>query len=250
MQAMQNPSRKLDLSGATNFRDLGGYVGQDGRTVRWRKLFRSDHLAGLSSDDKSQLAELGLARACDFRGELERAPQACAMPGVNVFSLAIEPTVVQGMQSLLAAGKELTPQATVDLMEQTYRDFVLHNSAQFARFFGHLLDNDTPLVFHCTAGKDRTGFAAALILSALGVSRDQVMQDYLLTNQFYQQPKSAAGFASQEVLDVLWRVQERFLNASLQAVESGHGDVDAYLEKAIGLGWKERARLEALYLEP
>ena len=75
-------------------------------------------------------------------------------------------------------------------------------------------DDDAPLVFHCTAGKDRTGFAAALILSALGVPLPVVMQDYLLTNDFYRQPKAANGFASQDVLDVLWQVQADFLEAA------------------------------------
>ncbi len=246
---MSTISRRLALSGSTNFRDLGGYIGRDGRSVRWRRLFRSDHLGELTPDDIALLSGLGLARVCDFRGAQERLAQACGLPGVAVHALSIEPTVVQGMQSLLAAGKALTAQATVELMEQTYRDFVLHNTPRFAELFGHLLDNDTPLVFHCTAGKDRTGFAAALILSALGVPRTVVVQDYLLTNDYYRQPKAPSGFASQEVLDVLWKVQTGFLDAALQTVETGYRDVDTYLDKALGLDRSKRARLEALYLE-
>ncbi len=237
------------MHGSTNFRDLGGYAGRNGRNVRWRRLFRSDHLGELSAQDVSVLSGLGLSRVCDFRGAQERTAHACALPGVAVHALSIEPTVVQGMQSLLAAGKVLTPQATMALMEQTYRDFVLHNSPRFAELFGHLLEDDAPLVFHCTAGKDRTGFAAALILSALGVPRAVVMQDYLLTNAFYRQPAAASGFASQEVLDVLWKVQSGFLEAALQTVESRHGSVDEYLAKALGIGPAQRRRLEQLYLE-
>jgi len=245
---MNDPSRRLELRGSTNFRDLGGYVGHDGRPVRWRRLFRSDHLGELTRDDVQALSDLGLARVCDFRGARERAMVPCVMPGVTVHALSIEPTVVQGMQSLLATGKALTPQATVELMEQTYRDFVLDNSPRFAALFDHLLHDDTPLVFHCTAGKDRTGFAAALILSALGVPRTVVMQDYLLTNAHYRQPKSAVGFAPQDVLDVLWKVQPRFLEAALQVVESDYGSLEVYLADAIGLGSSQRKRLEQLYL--
>ena len=245
---MNMPIRRLELLGSTNFRDLGGYVGRDGRPVRWRRLFRSDHLGELTAQDVRALSELGLARVCDFRGAQERVAHPCQMPGVTVHALSIEPTVVQGMQSLLAAGKTLTPQATVELMEQTYRDFVLDNSPRFAELFDHLLHDDTPLVFHCTAGKDRTGFAAALILSALGVPRTVVMQDYLLTNDFYRQPKAVSALASQEVLDVLWKVQAGFLEAALQVVEADHGGVDAYLDKSIGLGSAQRKRLEQLYL--
>jgi len=248
MAPMPSPTRLLPLNGASNFRDLGGYAGANGRSVRWRRLFRSDHLGELTAQDVAQLSTLGLARVCDFRGREERLPRACALPGVAVHALSIEPTVVQGMQSLLAQGRALTPQATVALMEQTYRDFVLHNSPRFAELFAYLLDDDVPLVFHCTAGKDRTGFAAALILSALGVPSPVVMQDYLLTNDFYRQPAAAGGFASQEVLDVLWRVQPAFLQAAMQVVESEYGSLDAYLERAIGLGPLQRQRLQQLHL--
>lgn len=224
-------------------------MGHGGRAVRWRRLFRSDHLGELTPGDVEVLAGLGLARVCDFRGAQERRAHACVLPGVAVHTLSIEPTVVQGMQSLLAAGKALTPEATIDLMEQTYRDFVLDNTPRFAELFGHLLDDDTPLVFHCTAGKDRTGFAAALILSALGVPRTVVVQDYLLTNDYYRQPAAATGFAPQEILDLLWKVRPGFLDAALQTVDQVHGGMDAYLDNALGLGRAARMRLQALYLE-
>src|ERR1035437_6371432 len=113
------PTRSLKLTGASNFRDLGGYAGQGGRTVRWRQLFRSDHLAALTADDLALLSPLGLARVCDLRGESERAQLACALAGVPVHSLPIEPTVVPRMSELLAAGHVLTAQETVRLMQQT-----------------------------------------------------------------------------------------------------------------------------------
>ncbi|WP_296443935.1 tyrosine-protein phosphatase [Rhodoferax sp. UBA5149] len=245
------PTRSLILTGASNFRDLGGYAGQGGRAVQWRRLFRSDHLAALTPQDVAQLASLGLTRAYDFRGEAERAAVSYALPGVTSYSLPIEPTVVQRMKDLLESGHQLTAQDTVRLMQQTYRAFVHDNSPRFAELFGHLLDSNAPLVFHCTAGKDRTGFAAALILLALGVPRPVVMQDYLLTNELFLMPPTATpGLASQEVLNVLWRVQEDFLDAALHAVEADFGGVPKYLEQTMGLGPKEQARLATLYLQP
>ena len=169
---MPTPSRSLNLTGATNFRDLGGYPGQDGRLVRWRRLFRSDNLAGLSTQDLAVLTELGLTRAFDFRGVNERADASYDLPGVVQHSLSIEPTVVQSLRALMDTGRRLTEPDAVALMQQTYRAFVHDNASRFGELFTHLLDNDAPLVFHCTAGKDRTGFAAALILLALGVSRE------------------------------------------------------------------------------
>jgi len=246
---MQTPTRSLNLTGASNFRDLGGYAGKDGRTVHWRKLFRSDHLADLTPDDLALLSDLGVSRVCDFRGKTERLAQICVIPGAVVSSLAIEPTVVQGMKSLIDAGQSVTVQDTVKLMQQTYRDFVLDNSPRFAEFFGQLLEHDAPLVFHCTAGKDRTGFAAALLLEALGVARPVVVQDYLLTNDFYQMPKANPAGLPQEVLNVLWRVQTNFLDAAFQTLETDYGDVSGYLSQALGVDVKAQARLAELYLQ-
>lgn len=244
-----NPTRSLQLCGATNFRDLGGYAGQGGRTVRWRKLFRSDHLADLTPEDLLLIDRLGVARVFDFRGKTERLAQACAIPGVVVHSLAIEPTVVQGLKTLIDAGQLVTVDNTVDLMQQTYRDFVLDNSPRFAEFFGYLLADDAPQVFHCTAGKDRTGFAAALLLEALGVPREVILQDYLLTNDLYQMPKANPAGLPQEVMNVLWRVQANFLEAAFEVVEADFGSVPRYLNEALGVDAPAQARLAALYLQ-
>ena len=247
---MQTPTRSLQLSGASNFRDLGGYAADSGRMVRWRRLFRSDHLAALTQDDIVELSRHGLARVCDFRGETERAPLLCAMPGLSVHFLPIEPMVVQGMNDMIDAGRRLTAKDTVRMMQHTYRAFVHDNAGAYAEFFRLLLEGDAPLVFHCTAGKDRTGFAAALILLALGVPRDVVMQDYLLTNQFYRMPANSTSSLPGEVLQVLWRVQEEFLDAAMHAVDTDYGGVQSYMQTALGVGAKERERLAEIYLLP
>jgi protein-tyrosine phosphatase len=177
----ETPTRLVPLQGATNFRDLGGYVGSDGRPLRWRRLFRSEHLGGLTAQDHAALAQLGVRRSFDFRGVRERASQPYDVPGLVQHPLSIEPTVAQEMMALASAGIPLTPPRMVGLMEDLNRRLVTHESARFAQWFEHLLQDDTPLVFHCTAGKDRTGLAAALLLRALGVSQEVVDADYLLT---------------------------------------------------------------------
>ena len=241
--------RSLSLSGASNFRDLGGYQGEGGRHVRWRKLFRSDHLAALTPDDLAAFGALGVTRAFDLRGAAERAAVSYDLPGVTQYPLPIEPTVVQRMKDLLVAGRELTPQQTVALMQETYRAFVNDNAAAFAGLFQHLLADDAPLVFHCTAGKDRTGFAAALILLALGVPRQVVMQDYLLTNELLRMDSAPAYGIPPEVMQVLWRVQAEFLDAALHAVDTDHGGVDAYLQRELGLSPAALRQLQGLYLQ-
>lgn len=237
------------MTGASNFRDLGGYTGHGGQQVKWRSIFRSDHLAGLTPADQSVLAQLGVTRAVDFRGQAESAAYAYALPGVAYHPLAIEPTVVQRAMELQRSGHQLTAQDAVELMQETYRGFVHDNAPRFAALFQLLLASDEPLVFHCTAGKDRTGFAAALILFALGVPRDVVMHDYLLTNSLYRRPAGMGSHAPQEVLAVLWRVQEDFLEAALHKVESEFGGLQPYLVDVLGVDAAAQKELALRYLQ-
>lgn len=244
------PARVLRLEGSSNFRDLGGYATADGRRLQWRRIFRSDHLAGLSAADLQTLAELGIGHSVDFRGANECTVQSYAWPQFKRHAFMVEPTVVQRTQALLAAGHRLTAADTVGMMQETYLSFVRDNADRFARLFQLLLQSDAPLVFHCTAGKDRTGWAAALILHALGVSREQIMEDYLLTNVHYQRPVAAgAGRLPEEVLEVLWRVQAPFLDCALDLVEREHGGMDRYLAEVLGMDRAAREELARRYLE-
>ena len=244
------PSRVIPLLGATNFRDLGGYAGSRGMRVRWRKLFRSDHLAGLHPKDHEALTHLRVSRAFDFRGVSERAQAAYQVPGVAQISLAIEPAVVQRMQDVASAGKTLTGPIVTELMKDLYRDLISQPANPFALLFEHLLEVDEPAVFHCTAGKDRTGLAAALILEALGVSRSDIMQDYLLTNQLYRHPIPENSKTPAEALAVLWTVQAGFLEAAWDTIDQVHGGMEAYLRDHLRLSDKARDALHQRYLEP
>jgi protein-tyrosine phosphatase len=249
MAAMSTPARSIFLQGASNFRDLGGYTGANGRPLKWRKLFRSDHLGDLTPADIAKLSALGLTRVCDFRGKNEREAHPCALPGPQVHALSIEPTVVQALQDFAERNKGIGEADAVRLMQQTYRAFVTDNSARFAELFQHLLQDSSPLVFHCTAGKDRTGFAAALLLAALGVQQDVIVNDYLLTNDLYKPPEMVAGGAPPQVRAAVRRVQPDYLQASLDVVAADFGGMDNYLQKTMGLGAPERKHLHALFLE-
>ncbi len=241
---------RFDLSGASNFRHLGGYVGHQGRRVVGRRVFRSDHLGALTAEDMLQIRALGVRRILDLRGVTERTAAPCALEDVQVHALSIEPSIVQKLSELIAAGHRLTPGEVVGHMQETYRGFVRHNTHRFAELFGHLLESDAPLVFHCTAGKDRTGFAAALILRSLGVAEADVLRDYLLTNERLKPLEPSRHGLAPEVQMVLWRVQPEFLQAAFETVEADYGNVEAYLREGLGLGERERERLRSVYLEP
>jgi protein-tyrosine phosphatase len=246
---MSDATRHLNLAGASNFRDLGGYPGRAGRHTRWRRLFRSNHLAALTEDDIAVLRALGLKSAFDLRGAEERRPSMCRHEGITVHSLPIEPVTMVVLRERLAAGP-LSSEDTAEIMRETYRNYVRDNTASYKALFTHLLGDTAPLVIHCTAGKDRTGFAAALILKSLGVSDELIVEDYLLTNRFYR--RAEAGLSSdlpEQVRAVLGSVEASFLIAALDTVRADYGDLDTYFETGLGLGARERAALEQRYLD-
>lgn len=239
----------ITLQGASNFRDLGGYATASGQRVRRGHVFRSDHLAGLTPQDQRQLQALGVQHSLDFRGQAECQATPYDIAGVQRVALTIEPTVIARMQALVAQGIVPTTEETVELMRETYRDFVNRNAGTYGRFLKHLLEQPTPQVFHCTAGKDRTGFAAALLLSALGVGRATIEHDYLLTNQLYRRDPRLEGNGHPHVMKVLWQVQPEFLQAAFETIDAQHGGMRDYLHGAIGLSPQDVAELQRMLLE-
>jgi len=241
----------MNLKGAPNFRDMGGLRNAQGRVLRAGRVFRSDHLGALTADDIAALQRHHAQwRVLDFRGVTERTMAPCIIPQARVHSLAIEPTVVQKLSDLLGAGRDVSAEHTAELMRETYRAFVEHNTPRFAEFFSHLLHADeAPLVFHCTAGKDRTGLAAALLLHALDVPEATIWHDYLLTNERLRERTRLASTLPEPVAHVLHRVQPDFLQAALDTVHSLHGGLDAYLRDALRVGAAERKELAARLLD-
>ena len=244
-----SPPRHLNLAGASNFRDLGGYPGKGGRIVRWRQIFRSNHLGHLTEADIEVLRPLGLRSAFDFRGTEERVAATCGVAEIAVHSLPIEPTVVAALRARLAERAALSTADALEVMQDSYRNYVRYNTPSFRALFAHLLEDRAPLVIHCTAGKDRTGFACALILHALGVPNEVIAEDYLLTNRFYRRDPTASNELPDEVRQVLGSVEASFLAAAFEAIRADYGDLEAYFSDGLGLGAGEHTRLLARYLE-
>jgi protein-tyrosine phosphatase len=244
-----DPMPVSPIRNPANFRDLALHV-PPGLRLRPHTLYRSDHLGALNEEDARQIQALGLRRVLDFRGVNERESAACCVPEVAVHSLAIEPTIVQKLHELLNAGTTLGEDDVVELMRDTYRGFVRNNAHRFREFFGFLLESNDPTVFHCTAGKDRTGFAAALVLGALDVPHEHVLADYLETNERLQPAGPVGWTLPPQVARVLYRVQPEFLQASYDAVDQDYGGLEGFLREGLGLREAERARLRELYLLP
>jgi protein-tyrosine phosphatase len=241
------PIRHLNLEGASNFRDVGGYPASDGRTVRWRKIFRSNHLGHLTDADIDIVRELGVKTAFDFRGSEERTAAVCKVEEIKVHSLPIEPTVVAALRARLQA-RALSSADALEIMRESYRGYVRLNTHSFRELFAQILKDTAPLVIHCTAGKDRTGFACALVLHALGVPSDVIAADYLLTNRFYRRDPNASPDLPDDVRNAIGSVEASFLAAGFEAVRADYGGLESYFREGLGLGESERAELKARYL--
>jgi protein-tyrosine phosphatase len=178
------------LTRASNLRDLGGYPAAGGRRVRRGVLYRAPALIALSAEDEAAVAALGLRTVCDLRGERESAANPVAVAGADAIKLPIEPTVGAGLRDILRTGVASGHTGAADILEllrQAYQAYALQNFLRYRALFDLLRrDASLPLLFHCSAGKDRTGFGAALVLTALGVSWDHVMHDYLATNRLWR----------------------------------------------------------------
>jgi protein-tyrosine phosphatase len=241
--------RVVPLQGASNVRDLGGWPAADGRRVRFGMVFRSASLASLTDDDAVALSETGVRTICDLRGEAEQRSAPSRLPGVTKHALCIEPSLQPSLSELLAAGG-VTGEDVMALMRGAYAAYALEWSHRYRALFDLLLDeNAPPLLFHCTAGKDRTGFGAALILTALGVDEESVLEDYLATNRLWRADPEVAALLPDAVARVLLRVHPELITSTFAAVRDAHGTLDAYLEERIGLDAERRELLQERLLE-
>jgi protein-tyrosine phosphatase len=266
-QALSGESvgRSLALRGAANARDLGGYRTADGRVVRSGAVLRSEALGRLDDGDRVAVAALGLRQVIDLRGLNEVAEHGTdVLPdGVELLQLPVysaDHDIYVALRDALA-GRDAAAQAALlgnggatRLMSEMYAWFVTDEAIRrhFSEVLRRLADPaGVPLLFHCTAGKDRTGWAAALVLSALGVPRDVVYRDYLLTNErsaattaaIVEAFAASGAVADPALLLPLLRAEAGYLDAAFTAVESGWPDLESFLEDGLGLDDATRSRL-------
>jgi len=230
--------RRLPLEGASNFRDLGGYRTSDGQYVRWGLVYRSNHLANLTAKDYEYLKSLGIRLVCDVRTERERqrSPTRWMGPPPEFLTTPIE--------------------------SGAYNRYVIDDAPQYGVILRRLASGDLPAVEHCSGGKDRTGVFSALLLTALGVPRDVVIQDYLLTTEYVL----SAGSIEKTTADLQWLLklpqrpdaafvkarmttQPETLQAAFSAIDQAYGSFPNYLQHGLGISDSDLARLRQRLLE-
>lgn len=246
-------TRVLPLQGGRNFRDLGGYRTVDGRMVKWGLLYRSGEMHDLTPADYSYLQRRGIRTVCDFRDTAERTREPTLWPaGQRPKVLSDDYTLDVSAMKLPGDPASWTREQVVTAMTATYPQLLDQFKGQYARMFAELLAGDVPLAFHCTAGKDRTGVAAALLLTALGVPRAAIIEDYLLSNQHMApMPAHPTGFwarLSPEAARAFAGVDRRYIDAVFAVTDRHPGGTMGYLKDKLGLGAPEIAKLRTLYL--
>jgi protein-tyrosine phosphatase len=243
--------RLVPLAGCSNLRDLGGYRAADGRRVRFGLVFRSAALSALTEEDLVTFGGLGLRTVCDLRGEDERAhaPSRLPQPAPEMVSLPIEPTVGASLRDILETGKA-TGEDVLTLLGRAYSAYA---TAQLPRYRA-LLDllaqpGRLPLLFHCSAGKDRTGFGAAILLTALGIPRQVIIEDYLATNRFWRSERVFPPGTDPAVAQALKAAHAPLLEGALATAMREHADAGAFMEAALGLDAARLVTLRDAFLE-
>jgi protein-tyrosine phosphatase len=247
------------LRGLPNFRDFGGHPTRDGGRVREGVLYRSQAFAGATEEDLEYLASLDLRLVCDLRSVLERQstkdrwPAATQPPRLN---MDIRSDARAGHSELIETiRRDPNPTGVHRGMLLIYRGMPAAFAPVLPELFARLLDPaHLPLVIHCHAGKDRTGFICAVILAALGVADQHILADYLLTGERIDRRRLSLELVetfsafvgvplSAEALQVALDVRPEYLRAAMHSLESDYGGIDGYLQMAAGLSPADRERL-------
>jgi len=251
--------RLIPMKGTDNFRDLGGLPVGENRIVRWGKIFRSDKLSDLTKKDLAYLSDLDIKSICDFRNDIEIKKDPDRIPkGAKYYQFAIADK--EGREHARIK-KEVMSRKLKGLEAKEYFGFIMTAFADTAGTdFKPVVDlllnqpNDkSPLAYHCSGGKDRTGLMSIVLLSALGVEKDIIKKEYLMSNFYrYKTNKKNSRRARLVRIDrktssYAFVVQEEYFDRVYEVIETKYGGMDNYLKVKFGLDKGKRAILKERY---
>ena len=247
------------MDGAPNLRQLGGYETIDGRQVNWGKFFRSGELSQLSDADLDIVKTLDIALSMDFRDDSEQLKRPNRFPeswGIQKHSLPISPGGVKHYKATVASSND-TQKTGITAMTKSYGNIVSTYAHRYQQMFELILNQQEGAIhFNCAAGKDRTGIAAVLILEVLGVPSQTILDDYLLTSQYFvpmQELQKYADYFDSETIDVegllpLFSINETYLDNAYAVIDEQYQGMSAYLTDVLKLGNVEIKELRNRYL--
>jgi len=265
-QTSRDPhDRSLGLEGAPNFRDIGGYATRNGRHVRWGEVYRSNELSKLTAADAEKVAALDLAAVIDLRtvDERQHAPSRWLRAPADIYESS-KPTLAPVMHTILSdAGTAAGARAG---MIKFYEQMPDEYHEEYAAMLHRIASGKLPVLVHCTAGKDRTGVAMAVLLRTLGVPRPTVIEDYALTEKLVPAPApppptptatpSVAASAAPALVQlppesrqVLMRSDPDYIAAALDSIDREYGSVEVYVERELGVSESEVRALRARLLQ-
>lgn len=253
------PDRLVKLEGSNNFRDLGGYKTKDGRTVKWGEIYRSDSLGELTPSDLDKLAERNIKTVIDFRSDKEREKEPDLVPKTvekeihfQVGATAVDPDEFR--QNLFSG----------NLKGADFRQMLIDGNKQMIQQgeepYGGLIKTlakpeASPLVYHCAGGKDRTGVGTALLLSILGVPRETIIEDYLLTNEYRKEYNAKTREKMRKVLPDLAdeihdarQANRDYIVAAFNEIDQ-YGGLDKYVREVLKIDDETVEALKNRYLE-
>ncbi len=240
-------NRLLKIPGVSNFRDLGGYFTKDGRTVKWGQLYRSGHLAGLTPRGLDLTTKLNLSTTVDFRSTYETQRHPDRVPaGVRALHLPVMDQANREMSQEIRErikNNNIAGYSPVPIITKAYQQFPVEFTPAFKTFIHAVLEaKGKPILWHCTAGKDRTGYAAAILLRLLGVDQETIYQDYLLSNKYVKRLNKQTltaifvrGFKAYRMIKPLMGVQLDWLQAAFDNLDEEWGSFGAYISDGLGL---------------
>jgi len=257
--------RRLDLAGGCNFRDFGGYPTADGRRVRHGMLYRSGVLTYLTPADHNAIAPAGIRTIVDLRRDDEIAAEPTTWAGpVRNLSWQLDESIASSQRGAPWEHAASGAEARAWLI-QSYANMKYWLVRPLGGIFDAVLGDGTPVLFHCAAGKDRTGFCAAMVLGLAGVSEDAILADYALTNTAvdlyaFTVMHRAAGMGltdgehpfekmAPDVRDALMLADPAYLKAALDSVIAAHGSIAGYARDALGLDDAQIAAIRTRLLE-
>lgn len=248
--------RNLSIIGVPNFRDIGGIRTNDNRQIKWGSIYRSDDFSSTEESGWQKLTAMNVKKKIDFRSSQEKKENPDIFEerlNAKEYSLIIDPGNMDKFKDIIT-DKNTTQEDIDKLLLDMNRLFVKKWAYRYKEYFQLLLETETPLVFHCTAGKDRTGLCSALTLYALGVDMETIYDEYELSNHYRHGnnekliKKVAFMGIPTEIMRRVMGVERSWLKAGFDQIIQDYGSIDKYLEVALELSQNDISTLREKYL--